>query len=260
MNVFLEALLGKHCSEALESVVRKHSQLGAVLLPRAILSWIGAVGERYEGLVPGTKNMIKFERTNGLYTGSATLNGKVLEYSQKSAMEIGAYVSISLGAEIPDVMAKSEDIVKLGKSLDQMIGTVIKNENRAAVRSVMQKSPLHKLQIGKAEPKGTTAKPTNANPPANATNAMAPVAPKSVATQTPKKGAIPGKTVKVTKSQSMQECKLCKTTRFKAGKFVGCFCYSELAKHATTTPTTDGFILTAPKDTEALMMLALELR
>ena len=65
------------------------------------------------------------------------------------------------------------------------------------------------------------------------------------------------KPIKIGKSQAERKCNLCDIAQMKAGKFVGCFCFRDLAKHTQATPDGDGYTLEfkAEWDQESILTL-----
>jgi len=108
------------------------------------------------------------------------------------------------------------------------------------------------------------AKKTEAPAPAHAPTApqepQAPMAPTVQAQKGPAvstaKPKLP-KTLKVTKSQSRRKCSICGLPQFRGDTFRGCLCLSDLAKHASSTPNGDGYLITfrAEWDKDALETL-----
>lgn len=262
---FLKNLLGADCSTALMDVAKKVPGLEAAVGPRAIVSWLTALGGQFDGKIPGSEDILKFDRVGGLYTGLAKFSDQVVEYRQIPTLELAAILSVGMGEDVTDSSAKPKDLARLGKSLDKMVFAIMDSSKRSIVKDYLAKAdaiPVIKVKlphrIKKAEPKGTTAKPTDATAPAQQT----PSAPKKQTTsQRPQPGSIPGlnsKTIKVEKHEASQTCKVCGKGRFSNNRFVGCVCYSELAKSVTTKVIPDGYLLktSVSSDFESLMSLA----
>lgn len=269
---FLKSLLGEDCATALLDTVHKTPGLEPAVTPRAIVSWLSALGDRYEGSVPGTDGLFKFERLYGLYSGEIKIEENLIKYDKIPGLELAAILSVSLGEDLEPSFAKPNDLQKLGKSLDKMVKAVLSSQEKFAIREYLIKADtvpkiMSKIKlphkISKVEPKGTTAKPGAATAPASQTNASAPMAPKKqTSTQNPTVTAIPGasKTLKVAKFEASRSCNICGQNRFFSDRFVGCLCYTELAKSITTKVLPDGYLLKTSTDFESFASLAMSIR
>lgn len=90
--------------------------------------------------------------------------------------------------------------------------------------------------IAKTELPGQTHKPQQQQGP------QAPEAPaKQPPMKKPKLPKVPA--LKVEKSESEKECPDCGGHQFKEGKFRGCLCHRDLAKHVKASAYSDGFVL-----------------
>jgi hypothetical protein len=93
------------------------------------------------------------------------------------------------------------------------------------IKSVFNNKPTDAGHMGKVELPGQSHKPTEQQA------AQAPQAPQFQQAQPkpPKLG------LKVTKSQAQQRCHLCQRPQFEGHRFVGCLCFSAMAKSVRTT-------------------------
>lgn len=249
---FLQALLGKDCISALHQATRRSPDLATAIQPIALISWLGALGSKYDGVLPGL-GLIKFERIDNTYTGEVTFNDQVFSYRRVKPIELASLISVSFGGLPP--IAKPKGIDKLIKSLDKMVGAVVDSTRKAEVFTYLAKAakqlyctkcfdPLdknghckikgHWAELDKIEPKGQPAKPILANPPVPAVGATPAKAPTLVQAPKAPKAPIIGKTLKMEKYQASKVCVDCNQGRFKNQVFVGCPCFKELAKSATT--------------------------
>lgn len=64
----------------------------------------------------------------------------------------------------------------------------------------------------------------------------APLAPQQPQFQQAQPRPPPKTALKITKSQADHKCSLCRRPQFKAGTFVGCFCFMDMAKSVRTVP------------------------
>lgn len=65
-------------------------------------------------------------------------------------------------------------------------------------------------------------------------------------------------TMKVTKAESKPNCPTCDFRHFRNDKYVGCACFSELAKAVRTVPVEGGYVLEfgSAWDADAIVTLA----
>jgi hypothetical protein len=115
-----------------------------------------------------------------------------------------------------------------------------------------QQAPGQALWVGNAGKqqfgiaKGEALQTGPANPPMKPSNPMP--AQASVKRPTAKKSKIPP--LPLTKSEAAAECPLCGGTQMSGEKFVGCVCFSELAKSVRTVVYGDGYMLDFGADVE----------
>lgn len=123
--------------------------------------------------------------------------------------------------------------------------------------------------LGKIEPKGITAKPAGPLAPAGQTGPQGPQNPQKQARQSASSSSVPGvttslnppkgKTLKMEKHLASRGCESCGQPRFADGRFVGCPCFSELAKNVTTLLVGAHYLLkfSPQADAEAYTALAM---
>lgn len=123
---FLREVLGLDGAGALLKAVARAPILEPVLVPRTILSWLAtAIRIGYEGCLPGLDNsylvISKNEQDN--FTGAVTIGGAVYEFEDTSITHVAAALGMALGVHLSgiDPMIKSQDLTKLGKTIDLLV-------------------------------------------------------------------------------------------------------------------------------------------
>jgi hypothetical protein len=77
---------------------------------------------------------------------------------------------------------------------------------------------------------------------------MAAVPPTTTTSSAKKPPKIPS--LPLTRSEAAAECPLCGGSQMASDKFIGCICFSELAKSVRTTTYKDGYVLDFGVDVE----------
>lgn len=115
VNTFLSALLGEQPAHILtEAVVG--TPLQDTLVTRALASWISVVGSSFEGRLPGTDTLVKFERDGLFYCGS--LAGTPLDHATSTTLFKSLADLLGTSGELP----REEGVVaKFCRSLDCMV-------------------------------------------------------------------------------------------------------------------------------------------
>jgi len=119
--------------------------------------------------------------------------------------------------------------------------TVVPSQQQQAPGQALWQGNAAKQQFGAAPvAKGETLGAGPANPPQPQEAPMA-ATPPSTAQSSAKKPKIPS--LPLTRSEASAECPLCGGGFMSGDKFVGCVCFSELAKSVRTTAYSDGYVL-----------------
>ncbi len=115
MSTFLPALLGEQPADIhIKAVVG--TDLEHTLTTRALAAWISVVGSAFEGCLPGTDHLVKFERDGLVYRGEVGGRG----FSEVTAPWLLRALAQVL--DVGDAMPREEGAVaKFCKSLDGMI-------------------------------------------------------------------------------------------------------------------------------------------
>ena len=249
MNVkgrhFLSRILGVDGSEAMARAVDRHEPLESVLLPRAILSWIKAVGPfGHDGSIPGVADShLKFSKNEEGFAGSVNIYDFVYEFEKASVFHLASSLALALDVDPTGIGIKDLDIERLGKSIDMLVKATIVKEELAKVKAPEQAG-------GAASP----IQPIQAVAPAP----VAPATPKMA--EAPKmakpkvKLPIPSK-IKVTKSEMSYKCGLCGRGSFLDSTYVGCSCLAELAKSVHSDTVTNELTLGDDWDKDSIMVL-----
>lgn len=247
---FLVAVLGEDGARALAKASERSQELGNVLVPRTIMAWLGMAGrDSYEGDIPGVINSyVQFTKNEQDYSGSVGVGEDVYTFENESIVHVAGAVAVALGIDHerahPDL--RDLDLARLGKSIDLLA------KARAVAEKLLKEPDEESAE--KAEGPGPAAAPRMQKPPDAPASPQLQVgrgpkastgAPKTPGLPKPKLPKPPGmvKTLKITKSQAERKCSLCGFTQFKGGKFSGCLCLRDLAKHVKSSAEGEGFVL-----------------
>lgn len=238
---FLKSVLGSDGATAMRRATDKNPDLESYLVPRTFLGWAMTKSE-YEGSLPGTSDVyIQFSKRETGYTGSiGKASSPVTPFVAENEFHLVAELIQAFGYDVGAFKGSDRSLSMLGKSVDALL----------KARSLTDK--LEKGIQPKVELPGTTAKPTMPTGPEEAAK------PTNIAPKLSTKPKLPkSPMLKVAKKDLMKSCKTCSGAMFKSEKFVGCMCWRDLAKHATTTIYADGAVVefTPAADRQAVFAL-----
>lgn len=219
---FLKAVLGNDGMQAMRRAVDRDPRLEYYLIPRTLLGWAMAKSQ-YEGTLPGLDIYVNFKKSEHGYGGSIGAPGNpVTAFDAPDEYSLVANLASGMGFEAGVFEGTDRMLVSLGKSVDALL------KARAATRA---------LEKGGVDLPGTTAKPQQ---PKGPEEAVAPIKQPKMAAK-PKLPKLP--VLKVEIKEMSKACKSCGSVMFKSQKFIGCMCWRDLAKHATTTIYSDGAVV-----------------
>lgn len=122
---FLIQILGADGAKALCKAADRNIEIESVLVPRAILAWLGLVGRSdYEGDLPGVSNTyLSFTKSEEAYTGSVTIGSDVYNFDRAPLMHLAASVAVAIGVDADkfDPGLRDLDLARLGKSIDLLV-------------------------------------------------------------------------------------------------------------------------------------------
>lgn len=219
---FIAKVLGRDGSRALLKASKKNPAIMEMLLPRTAMGWLD-LQKNYEGSLPGVENSyLRLIKTERGVSGTLAIEDIRYDFNEIDTIRLAAAISISLGFEKTQPEISGAVVARLGKNIDAILNTqqLIKN--------------LHKTELP-----GQSAKPIGA---------MGPNGPQAPITKQPPKAkpTLPKKKIpalKIEKEQSEKECSSCGGKMFKSEKFIGCWCFRDLAKNVKTTSYSDGLVL-----------------
>jgi hypothetical protein len=271
-QLFLVSVLGAVGAGALVKAAERSAALESALVPRTLLAWVQSAPV-YEGEVPGVPGaFVSFEKAENGFTGSVGVGEGAYKFEGASLFHLVASVAVAMGIEYQDTPRELRDldIEKLGKSIDLLAKAhraateLEKNSPPGKYEDLPEKlkdkgysadsafaiawsqhdkehksekdpscSHCSELQKGKDGP-GPAAAPLAPEPPTPPTP-TAPEPSKASATKPPKPPA--AKTLKLTRSEAARGCPSCGRTQFSDDRFVGCACFSDLAKNVDVVHT-----------------------
>lgn len=134
---FLREVLGTDGAAALKKASERSPALGGVLIPRAIMAWLGiAARDDFEGSIPGVDNSyLQFAKNEDKYSGSISIGESVYSFDEASMMHVGAYMAVALGADADAVEELRDlDLQRIGRNIDTLVkARVAVNELRKKI-------------------------------------------------------------------------------------------------------------------------------
>lgn len=238
---FLKSVLGTDGATAMRRAVAKDPRLESYLIPRTFLGWAMSKSQ-YEGSMPGVDDVyVQFSKSETGYNGSI---GKarlpVTPFTAPNEFHLVAELIQAFGYEVGPFEGTDRALSTLGKSVDALL-------KARALTAKFEKAAQPTQELP-----GTTAKPTEAIGP---DEAQKPTAVQPKISSKPKLPKSP--MLKVAKKDLSKSCKTCSGIMFKSEKFVGCMCWRDLAKHATTTIYSDGAVVEFSKAADRQAVFAL---
>lgn len=234
---FLEAVVGFDGAKALSKAIERSQELSTAVIARTIMAWLEVASRAdYHGSLPGNDDLyVVIKKSNDNLYGSISVDDNVYCFDNASIYHVAGSVAIALGAdhERLDTNLEDQSIIALGKSIDLLV-------KARAVAEELQKAKGG-AGGGAAAGAGPAAAPLGPKGPTPPTATQAKITPAKlpsakVAGARKPSGKLPrpssataGRKVKIVKSQLQSECSVCATRLFKGERFVGCFCFSEMA-------------------------------
>lgn len=251
---FLANVLGKDGADALKKSIQAQPALTDVIVPRAILAWLGGVGN-YEGSLPGYQNSyLQFKKHEKEYTGNITIGDETYVFERRDLAHLVSAVSISLGVERTPLSKSVKDtaLLKIGQSIDLLAKA---NKVTKALPKVLPKEVKKKVVEPEEESVEKADSPAKTHVGFQPQEPDAPEPPTRVQTSVKSKSAL--KPLKITKAESERCCSVCDGVQFKDNRFTGCICFSDLAKGIRTSKYSDGYALdfTSSVDFETYLAL-----
>lgn len=233
---FLRETLGTDGAAAMKRAITKDPRLEYYLVPRTCLSW-ALTKNQFEGSFPGTDIYVQFVKSEDGYTGSIGKdNNPVTKFTAPDEFNLVAELLTAFDYKTGVFEGTDRTLVSLGKSVDALL--------RARMLT-------NKFIKGGVDLPGTTAKPFAQGTPEEP---LKPVNVQAGKTK-PKLPKLP--ILKVERKELSKSCKTCDGIMFKSEKFVGCMCWRDLAKHATTTMYSDGAVVEFSKEADRSIVNAL---
>lgn len=235
---FLKAALGKDGATAIGRAISKTPELENYLVPRTLLGWALNKTE-YEGQVPGVELYVSFNKSESGYTGTIG-SSTVAAFTASDEYQLVAEIILGMGFDIKKFEGSDLQLARFGRSID------------ALLKATEAIASLSKANI---DLPGQTAKPQKPKGP----EAAEPPIKQPAQGQKPKLPKLP--VLKLETPAMDKTCKKCGGKMFKSQKFVGCMCWRDLAKHATTSVYLDGVVVEFTKnaDKTAVAVLSKEL-
>lgn len=232
-DAFLCAVLGTKGHQALRHLAA--SPAAAVLVPRAALAWVRAVGT-HDGPLPGVPGVaLVLRKTEQGYSG--VIGAGTARYAfgaapaAHAAAAICAFLAVAPGAPL----LRNADMARLGTTMDLMVKAQVKPVPTApAMTHEARPLPPHRRAVPQ---RGVAAAPQA--PEAHAEPTGATPARARQAAPRPR----PILKVRLPESRARRPCSTCGDALFAAGRFKGCACMGGLAKTVAASWTPGGYHL-----------------
>jgi hypothetical protein len=242
---FLKAVLGDQGAEALAKAAERSESVEGVLIPRTVMAWLGVVSRfDYEGTIPGVDDAyIDFAKNEyGTWDGSVAVGHGVFPFENASLVQLAASIAVALdsNSELPEI--RDVDIVRLGKSIDILVKSKYVSDAETELAKAFGAKQQGKGVTGqtRAAPAHAPLKHTGPKPPETVQPRVKQREPKKTLPKIPRK-IVPPKTAMpkkksephfhLTEANLKKSCSECGLQPIKNGKFVGCMCLRDLAKH-----------------------------
>lgn len=266
----LVGILGQDGANALRKAVERSVQLESVLVPRAILAWLGVAGRSdYNGTVPGmADSQMQFAKSQNSFTGSVKVDGRAIGFTGADIFQLASAIAVAIGADQSPTDVKDIELFRLGKSIDMLAKARIVAERLAKAKPAAERAgPQDKGFVPTPPTKAAIPKKQVGSPPAPTKSGAVPfqmeqqqqeplpekkavpkfangVHPNELAPKPPKTAKNEKVKLKVTKSESHRPCSICGKPQFANERFVGCLCFRDLAKYTTVVKSEKDYTIT----------------
>jgi ribosomal protein S14 len=234
---FLAATIGLRGLSALETLSKASPDLEAYLPVRTVISWIQEVQD-WSGPIPGTDSVADFKKSLGAWYGTVGVGDSSYLLDSSDIGSVAAAICCSIGAAPGRPELRDIDIARLGKTIDALVKATSGAKGLAA-------APLG--HTDKIPP--TLKAPDTDNKKSDKKKPKKPVIPKPQAPKVPldltaEVEVAKTPKMKLTLSEAKTRCQLCNIPQFVSNKFVGCYCFRDLAKSVRTTEIPGGLEIT----------------
>lgn len=238
-NDFLSAVLGRG-AEVLDRLAKASPEVSAYLVPRVAAAWVSQVDGA--DAIPGVpeQRFVLSKAGDGTYHGVAELGGTEYAWVHAPVSHVAAVIAVAIGAEPGRPDLKDVDLARLGKTIDLLV----KSKKEPAIGTGGAAAATPPLAPEPPSMGGPDSEPTAASTKLNwakaKTKKLKPKLPKLAAPKAPK--------VKLTLSEAVTPCQVCRGTQFQGQSFRGCFCLRDLAKSARSVQVPGGYELVLGQD------------
>jgi hypothetical protein len=125
----LAAIAGPEGAKALRKAAERLPHLDHAMLPRALYSWLTIAGHGYDGEIPGVDGHLLLRKTDSGFRGAMSVEGTDYTFESASLFHVAAALGVFMGLDhrVPASVSDA-DLVKLGKSLDALVGARVAHE------------------------------------------------------------------------------------------------------------------------------------
>ena len=242
---FFDAVLGSSGFAVMENLAKASKELESYISPRIIVSWLRHA-DYGQVKVPDQCPLDSLNKTGYGYSGNANIDGVDYSFSNSPEEHVAAVITIALGKSIEPVEIKDIDLARLAKTIDLLCKAAPKAPANQYEHTVTAQA------IQPEEPK----QPVLNQPATNKTKNNV-TKPKSKIPKIPGVKPVIQKPIKITKSESKKKCDVCGQQMFLNDVFVGCICFSPLAKNCKCTVDKDNITIAFDEDWDEDSVLAL---
>lgn len=152
-SAFLRSVVGEDGARALAKATEAIPSLVTALVPRAIVGWILASGDSFDGPIPGLPNsrLALRKREEDCYTGLITIGDHAYVFTDETLAKTAACIAVALGVDARKInpRIRKADLGRLGKSVDLLV----KAEQEKKTGSKITSSSLKSLYEPEPTPK-----------------------------------------------------------------------------------------------------------
>ena len=284
---FLKEIAGPDGAAALLKAVSATPSLSAILLPRAIISWMEAISNtgNYSENIPGTNTRLSLAKTETGYSGIIDFPDNSYSFNNVTLFHVAGGVSVALGDREERIEFTSPSLAKLGKSIDVLVKSRALRKAQAKSKGGAGGSAHAPGPAAAARPPQPPVGPTNVQAKPNmgqmangaagtavsgqekkvstkvkakAPETPAVAAPKAPGSKLPSLVKARKNLLKISKSEAQARCELCGGLEIQQEKFVGCRCFGTLGQASRTEKTETGYNIEFLQgwDRDALLTIA----
>lgn len=215
---FLKYALGPRGAKILSTLAKHSTEVADILASRVVIGWLnhGDIAT----LPPSIDFPATLSKSESGWSGRASLNGMVHQFSDVSTEHVAAVVSMIIGLPAKSIRVNNLDLARLGKTIDLLVKaqTMSHDAPDRGAHAGHIEADAHEAPVGPSKKPRLPKKPKPLQPKTNALN--------------------------LTKQEAATKCGVCMAGQFQGARFTGCHCFRELHKNVICETTDIGYRLT----------------